>query len=90
MDWKAVARGRPLSIKEFTGGGAAQLWFGWSQLEGLETESRLSQLTRWVLEAEQEGGEFGVRLPGITINLDSSSGHTIKCLEALALFKYQQ
>jgi len=87
IDWKAVARGRPLSIKEFTGGGTEQLWFDWFQLGGLEIESRLSQLTRWVLEAAQEGREFGLRMPNRAIPIDSSPGHTTKCLETLAVFQ---
>ena len=89
IDWKAVARGRPLSIKEFSGGGPTQLWFDWQHLEERETEARLSQLTRWVLEADKEGSCFGLRLPGVNIRRDSNPGHTVRCLEALALFKVQ-
>ena len=89
IDWKAVARGRPLSIKEFTGGGTEQLWFDWDQLAGLDLEARLSQLALWVVEAEQEGREFGLRIPGKTIPLDISPGHTTKCLEALAVFRFE-
>jgi uncharacterized protein (DUF58 family) len=87
VDWKAYARGRPLSIKEFTGGGTTQLWFNWFHLEGIDTEKRLSQLARWVLEADQEGQEFGLRLPDAEVKLDCSPGHTTKCLESLALFQ---
>ncbi len=86
IHWKAVARGRPLSVKEFSGGGSQQLWFDWSGLGGVGTEARLSQLTRWVLEADQQGCEFGLRLPGSLIQPDSGSRHTLKSLRALALF----
>lgn len=89
IDWKAVARGRPLCIKEFTGGGTEQLWFDWYQLGGMEMEARLSQLARWVLEAAQEGREFGLRMPNRTISVDSSPGHMIKCLETLAVFRVE-
>lgn len=89
IDWKAVARGRPLSVKEFTGGGGEQLWFDWNQLGSLDTETRISQLTRWVLEAEQEGREFGLRLMDRIIPLDCSPGHTTKCLETLAVFRFE-
>jgi uncharacterized protein (DUF58 family) len=88
VDWKAVARGRPLAIKEFTGGGTHQQWFAWEHLGAMDMEQRLSQLTRWVLEADQEGKEFGLRLPGTEINHDSSPGHTVKCLEKLAVYSY--
>lgn len=86
IDWKAYARGRPLSIKEFSGGGSYQQWFEWSELSSLPTEDRISQLTRWVLEADQQGKEFGLRLPGKEIEPDSSSLHTLKCLKELAVF----
>jgi uncharacterized protein (DUF58 family) len=86
VDWKAVARGRPMSIKEFTGGGSSQQWFDWNSPGNLETEDRISQLTRWVLEADQQGHEFGLRIPGNEIKPDLSPGHTVKCLETLALF----
>ncbi len=89
IDWKAYARGRPLNIKEFTGGGTAQLWFDWNYLGTINMEPRLSQLTRWVLEADQEGSEFGLRLPDNEVKPDCSPGHTTKCLETLALYKFK-
>jgi uncharacterized protein (DUF58 family) len=90
IDWKAVARGRPLYIKEFTGGGSAQLCFSWEHLEGMGTEKRLSQLCKWVLEADEQGTEFALKLPDGKISSDSSSTHTLKCLEALALFQFRR
>lgn len=90
VDWKAVARGRPLSIKEFTGGGSACLYFGWDHLEGMGIEGRLSQLCKWALEADEQGTEFGLKLPGDTIKPGAGSTHTLKCLEALALFQLQK
>jgi uncharacterized protein (DUF58 family) len=87
IDWKAYARGRPLSIKEFSGGGSYQQWFEWSDLSPIPGEDRISQLTRWVLEADRQGKEFGLRLPGKEIGPDSSSLHTLKCLRELAVFK---
>ena len=88
IDWKAVARSRPLAIKEFTGGGTARLFFGWHHLEGLTGEGRLSQLCKWVLEADEQGTEFGLKLPDGKIDPGNSSTHTLKCLEALAMFQF--
>ncbi len=87
IDWKAYARGRPLSVKEFTGGGTSQQWFAWEHLGNMDTERRLSQLTKWALEADQEGKEFGLRMPDAEVKCDSSPGHTTRCLETLALCK---
>jgi len=86
IDWKAYARGRPLNVKEFSGGGAFRMWFDWFILSGLGTEERLSQLTRWVLEADQLGREFGLKLPEIIIKPDFNTQHTLECLKELAIF----
>jgi hypothetical protein len=40
------------------------LWLDWAQLPGLDTEARLSQLTRWVLEADRLGLGYGLNLSG--------------------------
>lgn len=86
VDWKAFARGGPMSVKVFTGGGASRLWFDFTRLAGMGTEGRLSQLCRWVLEADEQGSEFGLKLLEQTIGMGSGSVHTRRCLNALALF----
>jgi uncharacterized protein (DUF58 family) len=86
VDWKAFARGRPLYIKEFTGGGAMQLWFDWHALFGVDVEERISQLTKWILAADKLGREYGLKLPQEEINPDSGTHHTMQCLTNLALF----
>lgn len=86
IDWKAYARGRPLNLKEFTGGGTQQQWFEWNHLSGLGDEERVSQLTRWVLQADEMGIEYGLKIPGEVIEQDCCSRHTLACLTALALF----
>lgn len=89
VDWKAVARGRPMAIKEFTGGGTTRLFFGWHHLEGLTGEGRLSQLCKWVLDGDEQGTEFGLKLPDGNIDPGAGSTHTLKCLEALAVFQFR-
>lgn len=86
IDWKAVARGRPKAVKEFSGGGRIDLWFAWELAGGVNEEARISQMTRWVLEADQMNVEFGLRVPGVTIDPASGSRHTRECLRALALY----
>jgi uncharacterized protein (DUF58 family) len=86
IDWKAVARGRPLMVKEFTGAGVGRVWFSWSDLPGLATEPRLSQLTKWVVEAEERGCGYGLRLPGKTVAPGQGSFHYHHCLRLLAEF----
>ncbi|UOA09780.1 hypothetical protein [Methylobacter sp. S3L5C] len=53
---------------------------------GHNTEERLSQLCRWVIDAERMGIPYGFSLPGLKLSPDNGMAHTRKCLEALALF----
>jgi uncharacterized protein (DUF58 family) len=84
--WKAYARGAPLLVKEYTASGAAERLFDFAALVGLDTEQRLSQLTRWILNAAADGERFGLQLPQRLIDLDQGQAHRQRCLRALALF----
>jgi uncharacterized protein (DUF58 family) len=86
VHWKAVARGQGWLTKEFGGGSLGVQWLDWDALEGLEVEVRLSVLTRWVLDAEQVGELYGLRLPGKIVEPGSGEAHRDCCLIALALF----
>lgn len=86
VDWKAVARGEPWHIKQFGGGYQATVWLDWDTLEGLDTETRLSVLTRWVLDAERDGMLYGLRLPEQTLTPANGEVHQQECLKRLALF----
>ena len=86
VDWKAVARGEPWHIKQFGGGYQATVWLDWDTLEGLDAETRLSVLTRWVLDAQQQGMLYGLRLPTQTFNPSNGETHQHECLKRLALF----
>jgi uncharacterized protein (DUF58 family) len=86
IHWKAVARTQRWYTKQFGGGVQASHWLDWDSLEGLETEARLSVLTRWVLDAEQSGDLYGLRLPGTNIAPANGERHQQRCLAALALF----
>jgi uncharacterized protein (DUF58 family) len=84
--WKAVARDQTLLVKQFGGDRADELWLDWAALPGLATESRLSQLCRWVIDAHRNHQPFGLRLPGCEIGIGSGAPHRQRCLEALARF----
>jgi uncharacterized protein (DUF58 family) len=86
VDWKAVARGQGWYIKQFGGGYQATVWLDWDSLAGLDTETRLSLLTRWVLEAERELLLYGLRLPDKTLAPANGEHHQHECLRTLALF----
>jgi uncharacterized protein (DUF58 family) len=85
--WKAAARGGPLLTKTFSGRASSELWFDWSALPpGMDTEARLSRLTRWVLLAYEHGARFGLKLPGIELPPAHGPAHRERCLQELALF----
>ena len=86
VDWKAVARGKAWHIKQFGGSYQATVWLDWDTLDGLDTETRLSVLTRWVLDAQQQGMLYGLRLPLQTLNPADGETHQHECLKQLALF----
>ena len=86
VDWKAAARGQGIQTKRFGGDARSIVWLDWDALEGIDTETRLSQLCRWVIDAEAEGMIYGLRLPGQQIQPASGEAHRHRCLEALALF----
>lgn len=86
IDWKAFARTGMLTTKQFGGGYQALVWLDWDALPEFDTESRLSVLTRWVLDAEAAGAHYGLRLPDTVIAPDRGEAHEHACLKALALF----
>lgn len=88
--WKAIAREQPLLVKQFGGDRADELWLQWEDLPELDTEARLSQLCRWVLDAECNRQHYGLRLPGVVLDVSSGSAHRERCLRALAQFDWPQ
>lgn len=86
IHWKALAREQGLQTKQFGGDRSERLWLDWRMLEGLEGEARLSQLCRWVIEAERLDLEYGLWLPGEIIDPGRGTQHRQQCLRALALY----
>ncbi len=84
--WKAYARGAPLLVKEYTASGSLERLFDFTTLAGLDTEQRLSQLARWIVNSAADGEAFGLRLPQRLIDMDQGAVHRQRCLWALALF----
>lgn len=86
VHWKAIARGQLMMTKQFGDAEADILWLEWDALDGLDTETRLSVLCRWVLDAERDGVKYGLRMPGQVFAPDAGPRHRYQCLQALALF----
>jgi uncharacterized protein (DUF58 family) len=86
VDWKAYAREAPLLVKEYVQGASELRMFEFAQLAHLDQEARLSQLARWVVDAEAHGERYGLILPGLRLAPDRGPEHRHRCLAALALF----
>lgn len=87
--WKASSKSKDLLVKRFADTAMPELWLNWYALTPLDTEARLSQLCRWVLEADKRGGDYGLRLPDFVIDPDRGKTHRDDCLRALALFGHE-
>lgn len=86
IDWRAMARRQQLQVKHFDGAdGDPSLWLDWQQTQGLPYEQRISCLCHWILECQQTGREYGLRLPNLELAPQRDAQHTQQCLSALAL-----
>jgi uncharacterized protein (DUF58 family) len=88
VDWKAYAREAPLLVKEYHAFGTELHRFDYTQVRLADTEARLSQLARWVVDADARGERYGLELPGISIPPDSGPEQRHRCLAALARFGF--
>ena len=55
VDWKAYAREAPLLVKEYQPAGSELLLFDLAAGAGRRGRARLSQLARWIVDAEAAG-----------------------------------
>lgn len=86
IDWKSLARRGELLVREYQDGTQSDAWLDWDALEGMDTETRLSTLTRLALDADAAGIPWGLRIPGVTVTPDTGATHLETCLDHLALY----
>ena len=87
--WQALARTGEVYVKEFDGAeGQPALWLNWEAVRAGGVEDKLSQICRWVLDAHDQGREYGLALPGLRIQPGSDEAHRRRCLKALAMFEH--
>ena len=75
-----------LQVKRFAQPTVPETWLDWNSLAAESAEMRLSQLCRWVLQAEQADFRYGLRLPEQEIGLGQGLRHQRTCLQSLALY----
>lgn len=86
VHWKAVARGQGVPVKVFSGATSGVTLLRWQDVRVDDTETRLSQLSRWIVDAERQNLRYGLSLPGLDVPTDSGHEHRHRCLQALALY----
>jgi len=84
--WKAYARSGQLLSKQFAGADTSSQWFDFDEVQASDTESRLSILTSWIIEADRTREDYGLRLHGRQFPPSHGDAHRRRCLEALALY----
>jgi uncharacterized protein (DUF58 family) len=84
--WKAYARSGQLLAKQFSGADTSSQWFDFDDVGEADVERRLTILTRWIIDADRRGEDYGLRLPGLAFPPAHGSAQRLTCLEALALF----
>jgi uncharacterized protein (DUF58 family) len=87
IHWKTLAKDQGLHTKQFGGDRTDELWLDWRSLEHLEKEARIAQLTRWVIDAEQAGINYGLWIPKNQIQPGHGDAHKHNCLRVLALIE---
>lgn len=85
VDWKASSREQGLLVKQFQGEASSTLWLDFNATTGGNLELRISQLTRWVVDANAQNFKYGLRLPQLSIQPNTGDMHYHQCLTALAL-----
>ncbi len=87
--WKKAAKSDELVSRDAQQVQRFELWLDLAHT-GLgagrgQVEASLSRLCAWALQAEKQGLQYGLRLPGLEIEPGSGTHHLQKCLQALAV-----
>ena len=85
IHWKSYAKLHQPQVKRFGETVARERVLDFGSLADLDTEARLAQLTRWVLDAERGREPYALVLPGRRLDAGLGERHREACLRALAL-----
>ncbi len=87
IDWKAYARERGLHRKLYEGQSNCELIFNLQQVAELnDIEKGLSQLCKWLIEADANQYKYGLQLNNQLIEPNQGYKHLHQCLRCLALY----
>jgi uncharacterized protein (DUF58 family) len=82
--WKKAAKSDELVSRDAQQVRRHELWLDAQHCGTAHPEQQLSRLCAWVLQAEQQGLDYGLRLAGLEIKPGCGEAHKKCCLEALA------
>ncbi|MDO5288955.1 MAG: DUF58 domain-containing protein [Pseudomonadota bacterium] len=82
--WKKFAKSGELLTRDTMQMQQQELWLDFARAGHLDVEARLSRLAAWVLAADAQGLDYGLRLPGVEIPPASGHAQKLRCLQALA------
>ena len=82
--WKKMARSGELVSRDASTSASRELWLDLPQGPGSETEARLSRLAAWVLAAERQELNYGLRRGGQSQDCSRGDSHKRAVLEKLA------
>jgi len=84
--WKLSARHHNLLVKDLEQPAPQEDWqLDWDSMHGLDDESRIARLARWVDEAHESGRRWSLRLPDGYFDTAQGDEHYHRCMTALAL-----
>jgi len=86
INWKYVASGKGVYIKQFGGQLPNHVWLDIDALEEGSLETKLSQLSASIIELENEQTLYGLRLDSLEIDPAIGYKHKHHCLKSLALY----
>lgn len=84
---KSMASGGELVSRDTSSAVHQQLWLDWQACGTLAPEDRLSRLASWVVAAQRAGAQYGLGLPGRSVEPGEGEAHRRRCLEVLALWR---
>lgn len=85
--WKASQRHQHLLARQFTRPQRQRIVLRLTDAPGGSLEARISIVTRWVLEADQRGLEYGLDLGRESLPPGHGETHRVQCLDALAALR---
>jgi uncharacterized protein (DUF58 family) len=83
--WKKAAKADELVSRDTQQPQRFELWLDQRHTGIAQAEQQLSRLCAWLLQAEKQELDYGLRLTGLEIKPGCGEAHKRRCLEALAL-----